>query len=302
MKYSAMHSGGYDRLVTFSFITPQRHLVCEHPADYIAECMGSDAGSPSCVSCSGDQPHFQKVVVVKYLEGKWNVARTQAYSCDEGATMQSLYEALHAWLQEVGSLVCYHLVSLPTDGVLEPVISRILFAKDAIEDVVYCQRLAQPVPLSPVLTRWVAVNVLTVLPQGDIAVGHVPFVIGLHGQVSQETIVDHLQLLCGASAAEVAHARSSMMLRCALWKGVVRLEEMSDGYEGTLEQVALIYPKLVVGDVVRVDTGCGASGIQSMQGIVHSLRTEDGMLSYDVIGYETGTLLEGLSCMQVIPL
>ncbi|RNF02012.1 uncharacterized protein Tco025E_08466 [Trypanosoma conorhini] len=216
--------------------------------------------------------------------------------------MKYVYEIIHAWLPEAGNLVCYTVYS-ETHGVLYPLVNKVLHLDDDVPRLVFCQEVL--CPFHKLTNRWGVVNVVVLQHHGSLLPGYIPLIVHRSSLQSRETLQEQLRQLCCTSPAEANYMKSQLFLNCAVSAGLMDLFSFFDACNDdstSLPQIAVVYPALAPGDLVRVEMMDRMSRRFSIQGMIKCSRQKDGVLCYDVEEMAVGCVFEGLTCVQVLPL
>ncbi|KAH9593479.1 hypothetical protein LSM04_006734 [Trypanosoma melophagium] len=295
--------------IGFAFITPTSMLPCgiKKQHQMISRRMESLSSSPSSSSSVAIESiplvreHGRKVCV-RFFDTIRKATRTQFFSVLPGSTMSCIYEIIHAWLPEVGGLVCYTVQS-DDYGRLFPLVKEVLQSGVEVPELLFCQEVF--LPLQKVTESWGVVNILVMQHHSDIVPGYIPLIVQRTSMSSKEAIQEQIRYLCCTSPAEAEYMKLQSFVTCNICKGVVKLTSFFNSFDndlGSLPQIAIVYPALATGDLVCVDIVDRVSRRYSVQGIIKHSRRKDGVICYDVEDVTLGHVLEGLTCVQVLPL
>ncbi|RNF00811.1 hypothetical protein TraAM80_07395 [Trypanosoma rangeli] len=306
--------------VGFTYITPTSTLPCEMVEEkqlssekkqmIVSQTLSDHSSTDSCggvdegptKSMSFFKKGFGVTLHVRFFDTLRKVTRTQCFSMRPHSTMKYIYEIVHAWLPEMGNLVCYTVHS-ETHGVMYPLIKKVLHPEDDAPRLVFCQEVF--LPFHNPAHCWGVVNVVVLQHHGSLVPGYIPLVVHRSSLQSKEALQEQIRQLCCASPAEANYMKSQPFLNCAVSAGLMDLVSFFDSCNDdstALPQIAVVYPALAPGDLVCVDMLDRMSRRFSVQCMIKCSRQKDGILCYDVEEMEVGYILEGLTCVQVLPL
>ncbi|EKF27149.1 hypothetical protein MOQ_009132 [Trypanosoma cruzi marinkellei] len=306
--------------VSFAYITPSGKLPCElveqqqlsSMKQIIASYKPSDAtttsSSCSCRTSSGQvqaMPVLKESgtkVYVKFFDTLRKATRTQCFSVRLRSNMSYIYEMVHAWLPDVGNLVCYTVHS-DSHGVLYPLVKAVLHPQDDLPEIVFSQEVF--LPFHKLTHSWGVVNVFVLQHNGCLVPGYIPLIVYRSSMQSKEAIQEQIRQLCCASPLEANYMKSQHFFNCTVSTGLVDLVSFFDSFtddSASLSQIVVVYPALAPGDLVHLDIMDRKNRRFGIQGMINCSRQKDGILCYDVEEMTTGYLLEGLTCVQVLPL
>ncbi|ORC89304.1 uncharacterized protein TM35_000133080 [Trypanosoma theileri] len=295
--------------IGFAFITPTSMLPCGVKKQHqllsrSVESLSSSSSSSSRVAVESIpliREHGRKVCI-RFFDTIRKATRTQFFSVLSGSTMSCIYEIIHAWLPEVGGLVCYTVQS-DDHGRLFPLVKEVLHPGVEVPELLFCQEVF--LPLQKVTDLWGVVNILVMQHHNDLVPGYIPLIIQRTSMSSKEAIQEQIRYLCCASPAEAEYMKLQSFLSCSIYEGVIELISFFDSFDNDLEslpQIAIVYPALATGDLVRVDIVDRVGRRYSVQGVIKHSRRKDGVICYDVEDVTLGHVLEGLTCVQALPL
>lgn len=294
--------------VSFAFVTPVGALPCEvvghkqpSPKNALDVSLRASSGSMTPQPAPVTKQHGAKVHV-RFFDTLRKTTRTQCFFVYQNTTMAHIYEMVRGWLPEVGSVVCY-TVHRDTHGGLFPLVRETLPPEAEVPGVLFCQEVF--LPFHKLTHCWGVVNIVVLRHYGNFVSGYIPLVVHRSAMRSRETLQEHVRQLCCASPAESNYMKSQPLLDCSVSSGSVELLSFFDACgedQASLPQIAVVYPALTIGDLVWVEMEDRMSRRFVVQGVVKRNRQKDGILCYDVEDATTGHVLEGLTCVQVLPL
>lgn len=291
-----------DVKVTFSFISCQERILCEYNHSITEENaqQATCDDVPSCVFlCS----------VVKVYDFEKRRAGTFMISCDTGTTVQKVFDALtssDSSLVSGRSLVCY---APSFDSVTDdffPCSPGLLKPLDLLPSVAFLQTVESQVEGSRTDLQRILTNIVICSSDSTVSVGHVPFVVefplGGHTKHGICASIARLHRMCRES---LDFLKTCPLVSCSVGGNQITLGGPADTGE-CLDQLALVYPLLNVGDVVIVDlqqqflSSNRPSSV--VQGIIVRRFMECGIVLYAVKETDTSVVVEELTCLQLVPL
>lgn len=315
----------YTNAVTFAFIRPPQAFTCDGKS-YLLRPVSPSEPPPRSLSSSvatgdfgdGDiawRPSLK--VVVQCLDFLQNRTRTLSFFFEAGDAMNKVYQSLAGHYPTQHALVCYTLCQSQSGHVVRPCVHRLLLPGEDIPERVVCQVLPQLASAAaheprecPTLALLV-VNILIISGEKDAHVGHLPIVVfrPRSGAVTAAGIAQQLTPLLGLSCLEAAYVRRLATAPCTAHGSQIVLTG-ADCAASPPEQIALLFPTVDVGDVVRIDSrissGDGDVVVAALQGTVLRHKTVDGVRLFDAQCLDSLSSatheVRGLSCFQVIPL
>ncbi|KEG07323.1 hypothetical protein DQ04_10181030, partial [Trypanosoma grayi] len=273
--------------VSFAFITPTVLLPCRlirkrpsspqkgHTRSLCASASLSSSRSSDVKEKVFGTKDDGKQVHVRFFDTLRKVSRTQCFYVQVGSTMAYMNEMVHAWLPEIGALVFYTMHS-DTHGRLFSVVKDVLHPEMEVPKLFFCQEVF--IPPRQFVQSWGVVNIVVLQSHGDIVSGYIPLILHRSSMSSREAVHEQIRRLCCASPAEVDYMKLQPLLNSTVHTGLVNLTsyfDTSDGESTVLPQIAVVYPALVAGDLVRVDMVDRMKKRFSVQGMVKSSRRKD---------------------------
>nr|CCC91981.1 conserved hypothetical protein [Trypanosoma congolense IL3000] len=295
--------------IGFAYITPTEFLPCEE-----IECCASTQAekcpllqvTPLDGKCTAVSDTYitegERRVYVKFLYPLRKVAKAQFFSARSSDRMGLFYHTIRGWLPEVGDFVCYTLRKNGQGGHY-PLVESVLSPEMEIPKSFFCQEVR--LPLCKRLHCWCAINILVVQPYGDLLSAYIPLLVHRHFMRCKDALVEQISQMCCTSPAEANYMKAQSLFTCALRDDAVELVsswENCSEEETSTWQVALVYPALATGDLVRIDIVSRTGERFTAQGTVKRCHCRHGVVCYDVEDSFLGTVTEGLTCVQVMPL
>ncbi|EKG01392.1 hypothetical protein TCSYLVIO_007610 [Trypanosoma cruzi] len=312
--------------VSFAYITPSGKLPCElvekqqlsSMKQIIASYKPSDtttttttSSSSCCCICRTNSSQVRAMpvlkesgtkVYVKFFDTLRKVTRTQCFSVRLRSNMSYIYEMIHAWLPDVGNLVCYTVHS-DSHGVLYPLVKTVLHPQDDVPEIIFSQKVF--LPFYKFTHCWGVVNLFVLRHHGCLVPGYIPLIVYRSSMHSKEALQEQICQLCCASPLEANYMKSQLFFNCTVSTGFVDLVSFFDSFtddSASLSQIVVVYPALAPGDLVHLEMVDRTNRRFGIQGMIKCSRQKDGLVCYDVEEMTTGYLLEGLTCVQVLPL
>lgn len=290
----------YEIKVSFAFLTAQTiNCCCDENRSALASSQASE------VRHQDESIHFQ--AVIKLLDFEKGCSRVFLADCTENAVIGDVYESLRRFEgAATANYVAYTLFSSPSGTQTHLIVSKTLSLSDSIPPALFCQQLPQRCPNTLFITRTLVVNVFVCNIDGELFVGHVPFLLPLTaGESTQSTLLASVaRILCLSSECERLLG-NCVVLSCSSNGRHLSMDEMyRDDWRG--DQIAIIYNAVDIGDIVLVGAQWHADArsaqVPVVQGVVTRRYVQDGLMFFDIKEIDTGVVMEKLTCTQFVPL
>ncbi|KPA84166.1 hypothetical protein ABB37_02236 [Leptomonas pyrrhocoris] len=271
-----------------------------------------NAGSSADLSSSASQFRIpevssRRVALVKLLDFESGCSRAFRASCSETADVGAVFDALRrSENSNAVEFVGFELMSFFPGNYTHLNVSRVLSPHDPIPDFFSCQRVRLGQRLKFSVTRWLVINTFVCSNDGELFVGHVPFLVPLTAEdVSKASILSAVARILNLNTECEALLRNCIVLACTNDGRKITIDEpLQDGCGA--DQISIVYNAADIGDIVVVSAQWHASSHKGpapiIQGVVTRRFVQDGMLLFDVKEMDTAVVMERLSCTQLVPL
>lgn len=288
--------------VTFEFITSTTAHCCaaagarEGFVDFDAAEHASDV-----------TPTVPRRAVLRVFDYDAGCTRVFGVTFPGDAVMAAVYEALpNATGASTGDVVCFAPAPTTGDHALCVASLRVLATCDAVPGLFFCQKAAALRRSVAAAFQWVVVHLLVCDCDGSLSTGHVPVVVPVAAApaAAEQVRIGIAALFdMGVECREVL--RECQVVGCSVEGKTILLREPCD--DGPVPRhVAVLFSAVDVGDVVLVSEPCRRPVLATRRTVVQAVvvrrRVEDGLVLCDVQEVDTDAPLDGLSCVQLVPL